>query len=158
MHLLPLSAAEQILPLHPLFEPALKWLHSTNLQDLAVGQHPIDGDLLFVNVEVGTGNNPKDRRFESHRKYIDWQVNVSGGARMRHCLSTNLPISEDLLQDNDLAFHSEPRQFSDLYVPPDWLAVYYPEDAHMPSLQLAADDQQSYRKVVVKILLNPPTE
>ena len=158
MHLIPLASADHITDLHPLFPRALAWLRNTNLQELTPGQHAIDGELLFVNVEVGHGHNPAERKFESHRRYIDWQVNVEGGERMRHCHSKGLPINEDLLEKNDFAFHSEPEHFSDLFVPPHWLAVYYPEDAHMPSLQLSTDNQQAYRKVVVKILINPTTD
>jgi YhcH/YjgK/YiaL family protein len=148
--------ADQLLSLHPTFAAALAWLRATNLSALEAGQVPINGERLFANVETGHGHDPANRRFESHRRYIDWQYNISGGERMRHADARNLAIQEDLLAENDLCFHKIPPAWSDLLVPAGWLAVYEPHDAHMPSLRLAADDAQAYHKVVLKILIESP--
>ena len=154
MILTPFTDASKLFSLHPLFAAAQQWLSETDLNTLTPGRHNIDGERLFANAEEGHGHDPATRRFESHRRYIDWQLNISGGERFGFCPSAELAISEDLLAENDLAFHATPDFASDCLLPAGWLAVFYPADAHMPSLRLTRDNAQNYRKVVVKILLD----
>ena len=153
MHLCPLALADQLTKPTPPMLRRSNGCAPTDLTELTPGRVDIDGDRLFANVETGQGHDPASRRFESHRKYIDWQYNIAGGERMRHTDARDLPISEDLLSANDLCFHQAPSDFSDLLVPAGWLAVYEPHDAHMPSLRLQPEQSQAYHKVVVKILL-----
>ena len=107
------------------------------------GRHEIDDERLFANAESGQGHDPATRRFESHRRYIDWQLNIAGGERFGFCPSAGLAVSEDLLEENDLAFHVAPDHASDCVLPAGWL--FLPSRCAYAQPALANDNAQDYR-------------
>lgn len=90
-------------------------------------------------------------RWESHEKYIDIQVLVSGRELMRVIDVNQLTLSEDLRSGRDLMFYAPQEGGSTLRVLAGELAVFFPADGHMPSL---ADGAVAVaRKTVVKVPL-----
>ena len=75
-----LSQAHLYAGLHPLFPVAFAWLAAN--PDIPDGRHAIRGEDLFVIAETGPTFDAALRRFESHRIYIDIQVNLAGGELM----------------------------------------------------------------------------
>jgi biofilm protein TabA len=153
MLLLALADADTITTLHPRFALALTWLRKTDVSSLAEGRHDIDGDACFAIIENGVGHDPAKRRFESHLRYIDLQISLSGGERMDVTPTVGLSVADDFQPGGDIAFYHEPdRAVTSLAVTPGMMAVFFPADAHKPSLRLS-EPATAFRKVVIKVAL-----
>jgi biofilm protein TabA len=90
-----------------------------------------------------------EARWESHRRYIDVQVVVAGEELMEVTETSGLELAEDLTPGKDLLFYRPWGPGSRLRMAAGGVAVFFPEDAHRPSLAFGAP--LLVRKVVVKV-------
>lgn len=96
--------------------------------------------------------HPKQRPdgfFESHRNYIDVQVIVEGEELMEVEDISRLAVSQPYLPERDLIKYADTAVASVLRMRAGDVAVFFPEDGHMPSLQWRAPGL--VRKTVVKV-------
>jgi biofilm protein TabA len=136
---------------HPLFPKAFQWLKENDLTTFPLGRVDIDGQDLFAIFEDSEGHDESKRRLESHREFIDIQVNFFGGERMLVTACEGLEVEDDFQPGGDLAFYKRPnRDLTQLRLFPQAVAIFFPEDAHMPSLKIS-EKPQRYRKLVMKV-------
>ncbi len=145
-----IEQADRYIYLHPLFARAFDVLRKINLAVLKPGRNEIDGDRMFVMLDLKTGKGRNEARLESHRKYIDIQLTVSGEEeigwrRMGQCME----ISEPFKPDNDIQFYAD-APVAWVAVPPKHFAIFWPEDAHAPLAGTGA-----LQKLIVKVAVNP---
>ncbi len=88
--------------------------------------------------------------FESHRKYIDVQVIVEGVERMEVEDISRLTVSQPYLEERDLIKYADTAASSHLAMPAGNVAVFFPVDGHMSTLQ-PATGPVLVRKAVVKV-------
>lgn len=151
MLLFPLADAARHAGLHPLFPVVFAWLSDPRNRAIPDGRHAIRGDDLFVIAEHGVTHDGATRRFESHRRYIDIQVPLTGGESMEWTPITGLSVQLDFQSDGDIAFYHPPvRPITRLAVPVDHAAVFFTSDAHKPVLHLGAT-AAPYHKLVFKV-------
>ncbi len=110
-------------------------------------------------VELGGGvfaleqayySKPRDEgRWESHHVHIDVQVIVAGDELMEVTDVNRLTIQEDRTPANDLLFYHSFNEGSVLRIKAREAAVFFPIDAHKPSL--AVGSPALVRKTVVKV-------
>jgi biofilm protein TabA len=106
-----------------------------------------------VIVERGTTVPSASKRFESHRRYIDIQVNLAGGEIMEWLPAAGLTVSDEFAPGGDVRFYHQPaRSPTRLLVEPGHFAIFYPEDAHKPCCHPGAHPVP-YRKLVFKVEL-----
>jgi YhcH/YjgK/YiaL family protein len=89
-------------------------------------------------------------RWESHRAYIDVQLVVAGEELMEVGDVTHLAVAEDLRPAKDLIFYRPFDGGSVLRVRAGEAAVFFPSDAHLPSLRTGAA-ATLVRKAVIKV-------
>jgi biofilm protein TabA len=134
--------------LHPAFAAALAFLQRHDLTELTPGRYDIDGDRAYALVQRGPGRPRLGACLEAHRAYIDIQYVVSGCDTMgwrstSDCEAVEAPYSGE----KDVALYAdEPEAW--VAVGPGRLAIFWPEDAHMPMLA-----EGELHKVVVKVAL-----
>ena len=87
--------------------------------------------------------------FESHRKFIDVQVVVVGEELMEVAEITRLMVATDYNPERDLLKYADVADASVLRMQTGEVAVFFPEDGHMPSLQWRGPGL--VRKTVVKV-------
>jgi YhcH/YjgK/YiaL family protein len=87
--------------------------------------------------------------FESHRKYIDVQIVVAGEELMEVEDISRLAVSHDYDAERDLIKYAETSAASRLAMRAGDIALFYPSDGHMPSLQLGSP--VLVHKTVVKV-------
>lgn len=87
--------------------------------------------------------------FESHRKYADVQVIVAGEELMEVEDISRLIVSQPFLAERDLIKYADTAVASVLRMRTGDIAVFFPEDGHMPSLRWRAPGL--VRKTVVKV-------
>ena len=90
-----------------------------------------------------------DGRYEAHAKYVDFQVLVSGCERIDVMAANHLHEQENALAERDVRFFHPRQGGSQWLVGPGEVAVFFPIDAHMPSLAPAAPSL--VYKTVVKV-------
>ncbi len=92
---------------------------------------------------------PQEGFFESHQKFIDVQVIVSGEEVMEAAAAGPLGVMEAYDEAKDMTHHADPAAASRLRLRAGDVAVFWPEDAHKPSI--AVDGPALVRKTVVKV-------
>ena len=88
-------------------------------------------------------------RWETHRAYIDVQAMFLGEEFMEVTDRGRLTVTEDLTPGRDLIFYQGFDRGCVLRLVPGDVAMYFPPDAHMGSIAIAAPTL--VRKVVVKV-------
>lgn len=88
-------------------------------------------------------------KYESHHKYIDLQAVVAGEEWMELTHVSRLALKDDFSAERDVLFYHDLTVGSRLRVGPGEVAVFFPADAHMPSL--AIDAPAVVYKTVVKV-------
>jgi biofilm protein TabA len=126
-----LANAQRYVALHSGFAAALEFLGKP-LDHLSAGRQPIDGERLFVVMNREQGRGHGGAKLESHRKYIDIQLTLSGAEEIGwkatgDCSRPESPFSAE----KDIAFYPD-RPESWFAVPPGSIAVFFPQDAHAP--------------------------
>lgn len=87
--------------------------------------------------------------FESHRKYIDVQVIVAGEELMEVEAVARLVVATPYDPERDLIKYADTATAAVLRMRTGEVAVFFPEDGHMPSLQWRGPGL--VRKTVVKV-------
>jgi len=93
--------------------------------------------------------------FESHRKYIDVQVIVEGEELMEVEDVSRLVVAQTYDPERDFIKYADAAAASVLRMRAGDVAIFFPEDGHMPSLQLEGRPVL-VRKTVVKVPVDFP--
>lgn len=88
--------------------------------------------------------------FESHRRYIDVQVIVAGAELMEVEDISRLTVGQAYDSERDFVKYADTSTASRLLMRAGDVAVFYPVDGHMPTLQRAGRPEL-VRKTVVKV-------
>jgi YhcH/YjgK/YiaL family protein len=130
----------------------LQLLHGGQLTKLPPGKHPIDGELLFANIQEYAGIAPKKGRWEAHHKYIDIQCVLQGSEIMGYTPVENLKVENRYSAAKDVAFYKGGVELGTrLVVEAGMFTIFYPGDAHMPMLR-PPKYAGRVKKVVLKVL------
>ncbi len=127
---------------------AFQYITSTKLDTLTPGKHIIDGEKLFVIVESYSGKPKSNAVLESHKRYLDIQIVLSGEESFgwkpaASCQNVKIAFNPE----KDIMFYGDSPSF---YFPltAGQMALFFPEDAHAPGI-----GDQAIRKLVFKVEL-----
>jgi YhcH/YjgK/YiaL family protein len=148
MILTTLADADALAALGPGIESGVRWLRSFD-PAIADGRHDIDGDDVFALVSTYHTGPATEKRFETHRVYLDLQYVAAGSERILHAPASGLAVESPYDEAKDIAFYTEPKASSSLLLRAGDLAVFHPADAHKPGCMAGGRDE--VRKVVVKV-------
>ena len=141
-----LKDAERWLGVHPGFAAAMEYLRQTDLAQLADGRHEIDGERVYAVVHRVSGTSRTVAKLESHRRYIDVHYSVTGTDQvgwkgLSSCNKVDQPYDAEI----DAEYFADTPDFW-LPMPPETLAIFFPEDVHAPQ-----SGEPPLLKVVVKV-------
>lgn len=124
---------------------------NTRIQSMAAGEvEKIElADGVFAMEQVYL-SKPRYARYESHRRYTDIQVIITGEELMEVADVSRLAVEEPYVEERDVIVYGDYAGASVLRFQAGDAAVYRPEDGHMPNLRVGAQGSL-VRKVVVKI-------
>lgn len=88
--------------------------------------------------------------FESHRKYIDVQVVVEGEETMELVEASRIAVKDAYQPERDVIIYADFAGASQLRVVAGHAAIFFPVDAHMPTLRTGVA-AVLVRKTVVKV-------
>ncbi len=137
----------------PVVTKVLDFLQKNNLNDFADGPHFIEGDAdnsdFFVNVFGYTTADADSRIWEAHRDYIDVHCVLTGREIVQYAFLPDCQCGE-YEADKDYVPVSAPPVRGHALLEPNFLAVFYPEDAHQTGVAVNAE-ALAIRKAVFKI-------
>lgn len=137
----------------PILQKGLLYLKNTDLANLSIGRHDIDGDNMFALVSEYQPAPKTDRRPEAHQKYIDIQYLALGEEIIGwSLLASDYEILEDELAKKDIVFYKEVRQEIDLVLEPGVYAIFFPSDVHRPCC--ISGSVKPVKKIVIKIAIS----
>ena len=114
------------------------------------GKYTINANI-YANIESYTRKSLIDANLESHRKYIDVQLLLSGTERIDYCNTDGLTPIQPYDYVKDITFYKRPSaEISSLILNGRNFAVFFPQDAHAPQIT-TLELQNNVKKVVVKI-------
>lgn len=147
-----IALAEQYDYLSEKFDRAFRFLRTTDLEALPLGNLPIDGDRIYANVQAYTTLSDEEAPFESHRNYFDLQYVVSGQEAFGYLPAADCTPATEYDAARDLIFYREPKEAGRILLRAGEFAIVPPEDAHAPRRRTAAGPC-AVKKIVVKIRL-----
>ena len=121
-------------------------------ENIECGKHYINDDD-YANVEVYEPKEFENCAFESHEKYIDVQLLLSGKERIDFRGVEGLHVDKPYDEQRDITFYENnlSDDFNTVILNSRNFAVFYPTEAHKPQIKL---ENGKVKKVVVKIKIN----
>jgi biofilm protein TabA len=134
--------------LSPYLSRGLDWLanFSTEFPD---GRYDILTGEVFALVQSYDTVVAADRKYESHRKYIDIQYVAVGTETMYYAPLVELQPSTDYNPEKDCTLYHDPLIATALHLTAGRFAIFYPQDGHKPGC--LSERPSRIRKVVVKV-------
>jgi biofilm protein TabA len=127
---------------------AIDFVRNFNLSE-PDGRYEI-GDTMYAIVMSYKTKPAEQQKSETHKKYIDIQVVLSGRERIDIALfSDRMVIETPYDEAKDAAFYKLGGAYVPLIMTEGTFAVLYPQDVHRPSCNL--DGAADVRKIVVKV-------
>ena len=119
--------------------------------ETATGKYLIQGNDLFAGVDSYNTKARDIAKLETHRKYVDIQVLISGSEIFEVFQKQELTVSEPYNPEKDAEFYQVPaKPRMQITMEPGQFIVFFPEDAHMPCL-MTGITPQPVKKVVIKL-------
>lgn len=130
---------------------AFNFLKTADLKNLPLGKQELEGEHLFVSVAEYKPKERAEALFESHKKYIDIQYMIKGEELMGLTSLDKVKVVKPYNEENDITFY-EYDGGEYIKATPDNFVLFFPEDAHRPSI--TTGDTSLVKKIVVKIFID----
>ena len=128
----------------------LKFFAETDFSEMSKGRVAVDGEDAYYMVTEVTTFPADGKQFEAHRKYLDIQFMFKGEEKIPYAEVSTLQQVTEYDEAKDRYFCTgHPQGVSTLTN--GMFAIYYPQDAHMPSI--VVDKPMQVKKIVGKIKL-----
>lgn len=144
-----ISNIEQYKVLSDRMAKAIDYIQKNDFLLMEKGKYPIDGDAIFAIVNEYKTKMESDAKPETHKKYIDIQLMISGTEYMGYRPLVGQKSSEAYNPDKDIEFYKLSCDMVE--VSEGMFAIFYPQDIHQPSVLIGSS--APVKKVVVKVLV-----
>lgn len=136
---------------HPVWSAAFEWIE-VKASTAEEGWHDLGVGGAKVRVMSYDTKSREKAKYEAHREMIDIQYTIEGAEGIEFAPTDSLTPKDDYNPEKDVQIFETPTT-SEGRVDnvPGRFSIFYPEDAHLP--QLNVDGYDHVRKVVVKIPL-----
>ena len=131
-------------------EKGFLWLLENDLDLMPDGRYEICGDDIYASIQ--TYETKEEAKYESHRNYIDIQYMINGVEKIGVTDLNNCKTCIEYDKDRDLEFYDITTVEECLRLEKGDFMVFYPQDAHKPSI--SADKKMTVKKVVVKVAVD----
>lgn len=130
----------------------LKKMFSEALPD---GRYYLENGI-YVNVESYITQKKEERKFESHKRYVDIQFILSGEENILVAPVQRLSVCEEYSVSNDITFYNaySCKEGEIVHLTVGQALLLKPEDGHMPCIRVEEDTPTKVRKAVIKIPLS----
>lgn len=129
------------------WDKAVAFLRTHNLDSLPAGKYSIDGDKVFATVTVSPNKEFDHTNWESHRKYIDLQCVISGKEKIGVAALSSATVTKPYDESKDGANYTAEGKY--YIAQPGTFFLFFPTDVHRPNIKV--DGYDSVKKIVIKI-------
>jgi YhcH/YjgK/YiaL family protein len=137
-----------IYKLGAVFEEAFAFIRGCD-ESTEEGKYPLSGEM-FASIESYPTKTHNRAAFESHQNFIDIQFTIKGAEKIGYASSKELKVNKPYNEKADVIFYDSPEIFhSEVTNLEGYFTLLYPDDAHMPGLQVPGFDH--VKKGVVKV-------
>lgn len=140
-----LQNTERVEMLHPAFQRVFSYLKSQDLLSLPVGKIELEKEVVRINVDEVEAREKPDALLETHNKYIDIQLPLSGEETFGWQAREKLGAGRGYQEVNDFTFYDDSCSLYFTLLPGEFV-VFFPEDAHAPLI-----GHGKMKKIVVKV-------
>ncbi len=148
MILCPLAHFFRYTAVHPGFAAAAAFMARTDWAAMADGKHAVDEAGTFVILSRYATKPVSAGQLECHRAYIDIQWILTGEERIGWADQARCAHTTPYDSARDIEFFNGPTQW--LHLAAGNVAVFFPEDAHMPGIHVQETGAE-VRKAVFKV-------
>lgn len=132
---------------------ALEYLKSKDFNNIEPGKYEIEGNNVYVSITDTKTDIVKNKKAESHVKYLDIQFSPNGDEIMGFAIDDgNNEIIENKLDEKDVLKYSIVNNEKFIKMNPNDFFVFYPWDIHRPGC--TETEPKDIRKVIVKIKMD----
>lgn len=137
---------------HPVWSAAFEWIEE-NASTAEEGWHDLEIGGAKVRVMSYPTKTREEAKYEAHRETIDIQYTIEGAEGIEFTTTESLTPKEEYKPEKDAQIFETP-EVSEGRVDnvPGRFSIFYPEDAHLP--QLNVEGYSEVRKLVVKVPLD----
>jgi len=129
------------------WDKAFAFLKNTDLNKIAKGKYPIDGENVYASVTADSSKNFDKTNWESHRKYIDIQYVINGEEKIEVYPVSKATVTKEYDDKKDAANYSADGK---LYsATPGTFFIFFPSDAHRPNITPGGN--KVVKKIVIKV-------
>ncbi|PSL04315.1 YhcH/YjgK/YiaL family protein [Cecembia rubra] len=132
----------------PLWDKAFDYLINTDLKNIEIGIHEIQGRELYVMVTEYSTKDPTEIFFENHQEYTDIQYVVYGREFIGLTEPRHSSIRTPYQKDRDITFYNVTNS-KNLLADPRSFFIFFEENIHCPAIRV--NGSEPVKKVVIKI-------
>lgn len=136
--------------LNPNLDTLIDWLGGHDCRELPLGRTDIDGDRVYANVQEVETRRVEDARFETHRHYLDVQVDLAGREAFR--IGQGELTGRTAYDDTHDIDFCDAERFVEGDLDSGRFAIYLVGEAHMPNLAFPGDGVRQIKKICFKVL------
>ncbi|PRO93540.1 DUF386 domain-containing protein [Lactiplantibacillus pentosus] len=126
-----------------------EFLNDKKLKALSVGKYNLT-DTIFAKVQEYSTKKEEKGRWESHKKYADFQYIISGTEFIKVTKNSQLSVKSNELEAKDALYYEKFQgPSSQIKLGPDDFVILFPEDAHEACLNV--EGSVDVKKAVIKI-------
>lgn len=137
--------------INPAFIKAFNFLEDIKINSLPYGIHFIDGNKIYATISSYNTLPVFERKWESHKKYIDIQYIIEGIEYIGYCPIKETQNPEEYSNEKDVIIYNDSAESSLIELKEKQFAIFFPEDAHKPGCY--KDKSDKVRKIVIKVLI-----
>jgi len=137
--------------LHRNFKKGFDFIRNSDLENLEPGRYEIDSDEVFVLVQTYKTSPENEKKFETHRNYIDIQYIVSGTEVIGYTPAEKLTVCDPYNEECDAEMSDCP-DMTPCTLEAGSFILLFPEDPHKPGCSYG-NNHNNVRKIVVKVKL-----
>ena len=130
-----------------MWDKAFAYIRNTKLEDVPIGQYPIDGENVFAKITGGPNKDLEKTGWESHKQYIDLHLMITGKEKIGMALTTTASMTDPYSETSDMAHYKADGTF--YTADSNTLLIFFPINAHRPGIRL--DGYDTVKKLVIKV-------
>lgn len=130
-----------------LWQKVFTYLRDTDLEKLAPGKYPIDGDKAYASVTEAPSKEMDKANWESHRNYIDLQYVIKGKEKIGVVPINRAVVTNFYDPAKDAANYTAKGKY--YIAEPGTFYLFFPQDVHRPNIKV--DGFDTVKKLVIKI-------
>ncbi|HWJ89526.1 MAG TPA: YhcH/YjgK/YiaL family protein [Flavisolibacter sp.] len=129
------------------WDEAFAFLRDHDLNALAKGKYPIDGDNVTASITEAATKDFDSTQWESHRKVVDLQYVISGEEKMGVCPLSKATVTRPYNESRDVANYSAKGKIYS--ATPGAFFLFFPGNAHRPNI--TPGGRLVDKKIVIKV-------